>query len=174
METEPSPSSSLSSSQQQQSVAGPSSGGATAQQRPSSSSTSASASTSSHHRRHHGPGEQHCSFVLLAEFDIDRGSTLAHVYPTPDLVQGHDDHALAELMLPDGAHARSEDWTTFFLPDKTPDAQASAPLTYVLNLVRTKHDASVRRGALVKAIAIGSRHPCLRVFKVRRPRAART
>ncbi|CAO1621158.1 unnamed protein product [Sympodiomycopsis kandeliae] len=104
--------------------------------------------------------QQHCSFVLLAEFDIDKGSTLSHVYPSKSLVASHDDHALAELMLPDGAHARSEDWTVFFL--KQPD---DIPVTYVLNLVRTKHDDSVRRGALVKAMAVGSTHPCIHVFK---------
>lgn len=81
---------------------------------------------------------------------------------------------LAELMLPDGAHARSEDWTVFFLPDATTSeagrskssSSSSKPgLTYVINLVRTKHDSSVRRGALVKALAIGTKHPCLHIFK---------
>jgi len=118
---------------------------------------------------------KHCHFVLLAEFDIDRGSTLAHQYPAPI---GHDDHILAELMLPDGAHARSEDWTVFFLKQTSPRARnkrasamghtsgasgagATAPslngeagkpaagadtdIIYVLNLVRTKHDNTVRR-----------------------------
>jgi hypothetical protein len=70
---------------------------------------------------------------------------------------------LAEQMLPDGAHLREEDWTVFFLNCKRPtssevtrdtskDATNSnnataedKPLLYVLNLVRTKHDAQVRR-----------------------------
>lgn len=30
----------------------------------------------------------HCSFCLLAEFDIDKGATLSHQYPEPT---GHDD-----------------------------------------------------------------------------------
>ncbi|PWN23179.1 spindle pole body interacting protein [Microstroma glucosiphilum] len=74
-------------------------------------------------------------------------------------------------MLPDGAHARSEDWTVFFLPDaeagpsKSSSSSSQPDLTYVINLVRTKHDSSVRRGALVKALAIGTKHPCLHVFK---------
>lgn len=34
---------------------------------------------------------QHCSFVMLAEFDIDRGSTLAHVWPDRSAIRGHDD-----------------------------------------------------------------------------------
>lgn len=70
-------------------------------------------------------------------------------------------------MLPDGAHARAEDWTIFFLKShpKTEstsrksiegmsdtnysgtgvDEEATEDLTYVINLVRTKHDTSVRR-----------------------------
>ncbi|CAO1612702.1 unnamed protein product [Parajaminaea phylloscopi] len=113
----------------------------------------------------------HCSFVLLAEFDIDRGSTLSNIWPDGGVVEGHDHHTLAELMLPDGAHARSEDWTVFLLPPGQSNRNGnrgdagSSSLTYVLNLVRTKHDASVRRGALVKAMAIGTHHPCIRVFK---------
>ncbi|KAE8205096.1 hypothetical protein CF328_g691, partial [Tilletia controversa] len=136
---------------------------------------------------------KHCHFVLLAEFDIDRGSTLAHQYPSPI---GHDDHILAELMLPDGAHARSEDWTIFFLkqtsprsrqkhasvngngnangdsapgPNGTADAEPAkaidTDIVYVLNLVRTKHDNSVRRGAMVKAMCIGTSHPYVQIFK---------
>lgn len=126
----------------------------------------------------------HCSFCLVAEFDIDKGSTLSYQYPAPS---GHDEHMLAELMLPDGVHARSEDWTVFFLPEHEREAAAGgvAPnaaarqeggdeqgkgdsresLYYVLNLVRTKHDNTVRRGALVKAIAVATRHPFIHIFK---------
>ncbi|KAN0065157.1 hypothetical protein ACQY0O_001654 [Thecaphora frezii] len=138
--------------------------------------------------------QNHCRFVLLAEFDIDKGSTLSHQYPAPT---GYDEHMLAELMLPDGTHARVEDWTVFFLkpikagetsqtqasssrqsyrasvdsmqkndPVRRPDADwSSNGLTYVINLVRTKHDNSVRRGALVKSLAIGTRHPYIDIFK---------
>lgn len=61
---------------------------------------------------------------------------------------------LSELMLPDGAHLRSEDWTIFCLNQTIPDVDDDAPsktdkrekpLLYVLNLVRTKHDATARR-----------------------------
>ena len=51
--------------------------------------------------------------VLLSAFDITEGSVLLHVYPALDGGYGQD--MLAELMLPDGAHQRSEDWTVFFL-----------------------------------------------------------
>lgn len=78
---------------------------------------------------------------------------------------------LANLMLPDGAEKQLEDWTIFFL-NQTPfntiapvlaletpepngkgahDEPADRPeLLYVLNLVRTKHDKSVRRCVHVK------------------------
>jgi hypothetical protein len=61
---------------------------------------------------------------------------------------------LAELMLPDGAHLRPADWTIFFLNQAQPAPwngnkpltdNTENPLLYVLNLVRTNHDASIRR-----------------------------
>lgn len=74
-------------------------------------------------------------------------------------------------MLPDGAHDRTEDWTVFFLnqtaaltvrppastspatipgaePSDAPSESAShggAELLYVISLVRTKKDTTVRR-----------------------------
>ena len=43
-------------------------------------------------------------YVLLAEFDIDKGSTLREAYP--QRVPGYDDSHFAEIMLPEGAHNR--------------------------------------------------------------------
>ncbi|KAI0034716.1 spindle pole body interacting protein [Vararia minispora EC-137] len=124
-------------------------------------------------------GADHCSFVLLAEFDIDKGAQLTYQFPQP---LGTDEGLLANLMLPDGAEKQLEDWTIFFL-NQTPfntiepvlalesvDAKASSDsgkpeLLYVLNLVRTKHDRTVRRGAVVKAMAICTRHPFIQIFK---------
>ena len=63
-------------------------------------------------------------------------------------------------MLPDGAEKHLEDWTIFFLNQtpfntiapvlalETPDSagkEQKSELLYVLNLVRTKHDKTVRR-----------------------------
>jgi hypothetical protein len=63
-------------------------------------------------------------------------------------------------MLPDGAEKHLEDWTIFFLNPtpfhmiepvlalETPDSpgkEDKSELLYVLNLVRTKHDKTVRR-----------------------------
>jgi hypothetical protein len=61
---------------------------------------------------------------------------------------------LATLMLPDGAHLFSEDWTVFYL-NQTPalsitsssseGRQEKGRILYVLSLMRTKKDDSVRR-----------------------------
>ncbi|KAI8586833.1 stabilization of polarity axis-domain-containing protein, partial [Geranomyces variabilis] len=103
--------------------------------------------------------------ILVAEFDIDKGSALTFQYPCST---GTDAHVLSELMLPDGAHNREEDWTMFLLNQtEAADDESSAPRpsTYVLNLVRTKHISNVRRGARVKAMAVASRYQWVHVFK---------
>ena len=160
--------------------------------------------------------ENHVEYILVASFDIDRGSVMEHQYPGP--ISG-DEHMLAELMLPDQAHMRNQDWTVFFLHKDTSAedearearrerralraemrAQAAAgaeenglgeewdeedeedmtdtededyddgidgpPLIYVLNLVNTKQDNTVKRGAVVKAMAICTRHSFLHIYKV--------
>ena len=136
----------------------------------------------------------HVEFILVAAFDIDRGSIMEHQYPGP--ISG-DESMLAELMLPDQSHRRVQDWTVFFLhkdtsadgdsesPSKTEfdqngdradgslneydqeaeDMLEGPPLIYVLNLVNTKHDETVKRGAIVKAMAICTRHSFVDIFK---------
>lgn len=140
--------------------------------------------------------ENHVEYILVASFDIDRGSVMEHQYPAA--ISG-DETMLAELMLPDQAHVRSQDWTIFFLhkdtsaeeeerearrerrrkrkrrkeglDDDDDDTTAGAededgeedaegdedtesedeqdpdgpPLVYVLNLVNTKQDNTVKR-----------------------------
>ncbi|ORY20817.1 spindle pole body interacting protein [Neocallimastix californiae] len=110
---------------------------------------------------------RHINHILVAEFDIDKGSQLTHQYPEKT---GIEEHKLAELMLPDGAHLREEDWTFFILnqhivEDPLPVINNETNILYVLNLVRTKQIPGVRRGARVKAIAITSHHKWLHVFK---------
>ena len=56
--------------------------------------------------------ERHVEYILVASFDIDRGSVMEHQYP--GAISG-DENKLAELMLPDQAHVRNQDWTIFFL-----------------------------------------------------------
>ncbi|KAL3454760.1 docking domain of Afi1 for Arf3 in vesicle trafficking-domain-containing protein [Aspergillus insuetus] len=160
--------------------------------------------------------ERHVEFILVASFHIDRGPIMEHQYPGPI---SSDESMLAELMLPDQTHVRSQDWTMFFLhkdsgaegeeeeqagikkknkkkrkddlPDATSDdgegendlddeseeltegEQSSdeedggegPPLMYVLNLVNTKQDNTVKRGAVVKAMAICTRHSFLHIYK---------
>ncbi|KAF4457472.1 hypothetical protein F53441_522 [Fusarium austroafricanum] len=167
--------------------------------------------------------ENHVEYILVASFDIDRGPVMEHQYPVA--ITG-DENMLAELMLPDQAHARNQDWTIFFLhkdtsqeeedaerkakenrskrrkkrrnraagiideegeeneddeledewggddleddsesSDSEPEGGEGPPLIYVLNLVNTKHDKSVKRGAIVKAMAICTRHPFLHIYK---------
>ncbi|KAK3059968.1 hypothetical protein LTS18_009638 [Coniosporium uncinatum] len=139
--------------------------------------------------------ENHVEYILVASFDIDRGSVMEHQYPGP--ISG-DEHMLAELMLPDQAHMRNQDWTIFFLhkdtsaedearearrerrkrkrrkergmeeldegdggtsaeedadeevddedySDEENDNDEGPPLVYVLNLVNTKQDNTVKR-----------------------------
>lgn len=143
---------------------------------------------------------------------------MEHQYPVS--ITG-DEHMLAELMLPDQAHVRNQDWTVFFLhkdssqeedeaerreknerrarrrrmrdrakgiihesddeadqeedldddwdddvsTDSEPEGGEGPPLVYVLNLVNTKQDKTVKRGAVVKAMAICTRHPFLHIYK---------
>lgn len=144
---------------------------------------------------------------------------MEHQYPVA--ITG-DEHMLAELMLPDQAHVRNQDWTMFFLHKDTSQEEEEAelkaekrrrrrrkkdiaqglvqpeegedlgdeeedgsdsgedsaeeseseggegpPLIYVLNLVNTKQDKTAKRGAVVKAMAICTRHPFLHIYKVR-------
>ena len=56
--------------------------------------------------------EKHVDYILVASFDIDRGPIMEYQYPGP--ISG-DENMLAELMLPDQAHVRNQDWTIFFL-----------------------------------------------------------
>lgn len=148
---------------------------------------------------------------------------MEHQYPVA--ITG-DENMLAELMLPDQAHARNQDWTMFFLhkdtsqeeedeersakerrrrrrrrqrdraagivpesddedeanndeedldedfdddddsTDSEPEGGEGPPLIYVLNLVNTKHDKTVKRGAIVRAMAICTRHSFLHIYKV--------
>lgn len=138
--------------------------------------------------------ERHVEYILVASFDIDRGSTMEHQYPG---AISPDENMLAELMLPDQTHVRSQDWTIFFLhkdagaeeeevaekearraerlrrrQDKADavargevqeedlsedesdsededDDESEPPLMYVLNLVNTKKDNTVKRSVLI-------------------------
>lgn len=58
------------------------------------------------------------SHVLIAHFDIDKGSIIKHQYPEKLAVP---ESTLAELMLPEGAHLRDNDSTIFFIDNLKQD-----------------------------------------------------
>lgn len=68
-----------------------------------------------------------------------------------------DDEVDDELLSASGAESSDSD---------EPEGGEGPPLIYVLNLVNNKQDKTVRRGAVVKAMAICTRHPFLHIYKV--------
>lgn len=117
-----------------------------------------------HHRASLHTMGRNISYVLTAEFHIDKGPLVLHQYPTslPGFEQGGLPY-LAELMLPDQIHKREEDYTLFLLYRNRETAQFQYvcdrahcdPLPYFLyTLVNNKPDRLVRRGAVIKALAV--------------------
>lgn len=49
--------------------------------------------------------------------------------------------------------------------DSDDDAAEGPPLMYVLNLVNTKHDTTIKRGARTQAMAVCTRHSFLHIYK---------
>lgn len=86
-------------------------------------------------------GENHVEYILVASFHIDRGPIMEHQYP--GAISG-DEHMLAELMLPDQAHVRNQDWTIFFLhKDTSADNNADgSDLEVVDNIQRKRRKRS--------------------------------
>ena len=125
-----------------------------------------------------------CS-VLVAEFDIDKGSLLRQVWPEPRDVDmpfpGWSRGNLAEAMLPEGLHHRrsEDDWTAFIInrdgasQSMTDSGLAwsqpkdGATMLFGFSCVRTQLDTSVRRGAKVCAVAVVTPHSFLMGFQVR-------
>ncbi|KAK9370501.1 docking domain of Afi1 for Arf3 in vesicle trafficking-domain-containing protein [Lipomyces kononenkoae] len=129
---------------------------------------------------------EHVEYILAAEFDVAKGPTVKYQYPRR--IEGDEEYMpsfcyverllmliicrlLAELMLPDQVHRREEDWTVFFLPKrlKSTNGQDSTKeqdsMLYVLNLANTKIISDANRGAIVRAMAICTRHPFIQIYK---------
>ena len=112
-----------------------------------------------------------CDHLLLARFDIDTGSTIEARHPSRTVDDADD--GLAELMLPDGAHTRERDSSVFFLNRSGPryfdeedlSGGGAPPFLYCCNVVRTRLDSSLRRGADVRALTLCSRWPFVDVVR---------
>ncbi|WFD18820.1 hypothetical protein MCAP1_001031 [Malassezia caprae] len=121
-----------------------------------------------------------CQFCALARFDAERGSTLDASVPD-DL--GLDPQSLAEQMIPDGLHDVKEDWTVAVrpvaqlrlgdIPERPEHVQCKPVLPhaepdeyiYILSTARTALAPECPRGVYTAAIAIGTMHPHLSLFK---------
>lgn len=91
-------------------------------------------------------GEPLIAYILIAEFDIDRGSVLRHSIPS--LPPGTEEANVVGIMLPEGAHAHGTDWTAWVSDERY----------RFVSTVRVKLDTERRRGADVKAMAVGTSH----------------
>lgn len=93
--------------------------------------------------------ERHVEYILVASFHVDRGPIMEHQYPGP--ISG-DEHMLAELMLPDQAHVRNQDWTIFFLhKDMSEEEEAEREAKEKKRKPRKEKSGRQERGASSKA-----------------------
>ena len=90
-------------------------------------------------------------YILVASFDIDRGSIMEHQYPH---AISPDENMLAELMLPDQTHTRQQDWTMFFLHDGMPSEDEEAERE--LRRQRRKERRLAREQAAQAGIKLGT------------------
>ncbi|GAA5849623.1 hypothetical protein JCM8547_000514 [Rhodosporidiobolus lusitaniae] len=161
-------------------------------QLPSSSSMHSLALSQHHHQvKAASPAVE---YVLLAEFDIDQGSVLKHQYPASTGTDEHllAEHMLPDgahdrpedwtVFYLNQVPGLTVDPSLLAQADPKGKGKAvdqdggqenaggkaekdDGGLLYVMSLVRTKKDASVRRGALVKALAVATRNPYIQIFK---------
>ncbi|RMZ88433.1 hypothetical protein DV736_g4355, partial [Chaetothyriales sp. CBS 134916] len=109
--------------------------------------------------------EPHVEYILVASFDIDRGPIMEHQYPG---AISPDEHMLAELMLPDQTHMRQQDWTMFFLHKDNGNQEDEAAEKAARRQARRDRRAAreaAAQGAVVKAMAICTRHSFLHIYK---------
>lgn len=101
-------------------------------------------------------------YLLTAEFHVDKGPSLVHLYPSP--LPGIDKLAfLPELMLPDQIHKRPEDYTLFLLHRNTTTGEfqylndkavCEAEPYFLYTIVNNVSDDLTRRGSIIKSISI--------------------
>lgn len=110
---------------------------------------------------------RHCSFVMLAEFDIDRGSTLSHVYPSKESVKSHDDQCVSPWMR--GARAAALDLFSDHLCFRPPILLSvrwpNSCCPTVPTLAQKTGQSSFSQGTKTLALAPPNRKPDLRLHK---------
>eukprot|EP00954_Amorphochlora_amoebiformis_P007541 585026-Amorphochlora_amoeboformis.AAC.1 len=117
--------------------------------------------------------KKHVWYVVLAEFDLIEGSVIRRQHPEPT---GAADNFLAEAMLPEGSHSRSEDETVFMLPKIIIEGKsggkaaggnekAPRPVLHCLSCFLAKKDDKVKRGSVTKALAVCSPHTFIHAFR---------
>lgn len=122
-----------------------------------------------------------CQFCVFATFHTEHGAVLERSVP---MHTGLAEQELAEQMIPDGMHDLDEDWTVLIRPvahlalpqmplrpdhvqSKLPHSHGleSGDCIYILSLARTIRCEDEPRGAHLVAMAIGTMHPHLSIFK---------
>ena len=113
------------------------------------------------------------SFIVTAEFHVDKGPSLIHQYP--NVLPGLEGlQYLPELMLPDQIHKRPEDYTLFLLyvNSSTGKLQYQYDLKtcdskpfFVYTIVNNVPDQNVKRGSIIKSLSIVTRLKYFKHFK---------
>lgn len=122
-----------------------------------------------------GPGVV-VEYLVLSEFDITTGSTVRHQYPSE--VPGVQGDWLAEQQIPEGIHARESDASYIFInrngtildsalheQEQIDKKDITDFFLFGINVVRTRKDDTVKRGAVVKSLALFSRWHFVESFK---------
>lgn len=111
-------------------------------------------------------------YVIASEFDIDVGATVKYHYPNEEQPLFKRENGFANLLIPDQAHHRGEDWGYFCLYedpetkilDYTP-SRADSRVLYVANTLQTKTGEEIKRGARIYSLSIVASEPFSHVFK---------
>eukprot|EP00164_Ancoracysta_twista_P009030 GFYU01013230.1.p1 GENE.GFYU01013230.1~~GFYU01013230.1.p1 ORF type:complete len:828 (-),score=191.80 GFYU01013230.1:101-2584(-) len=116
--------------------------------------------------------------VAIAEFEIKIGNTLTATYPSKFALKNYDYEMLGNLALPDGGHIHDEDWTYHVLhcePEEVADCETVSAMPsqssegkkflYGIGFFRNVKDASVKRGAVQKALLLLATQPYYKLFK---------
>ncbi|GAA5830718.1 hypothetical protein JCM11251_001053 [Rhodosporidiobolus azoricus] len=127
--------------------------------------------------KHQWPAKTGCDEHLLAEHMLPDGAhdraedwTVFYLNQVPGLTT--DPSLLTQALAAGGGAGKGKGKAVDEVPEldnekgnRASTQGSNQELLYVMSLVRTKKDATVRRGALVKALAVATRHPYIQIFK---------